>query len=114
MDKCAPFGVQPHLPYHQSESQLSGRLISIGARHPLPFLEKFLAELENDEDLHSVLDPVLIDNSEESGKYCESAGRNGRSFPFFQVQPVDDQPPSDGLGTVFNPGRIAYFSANRA
>jgi predicted O-methyltransferase YrrM len=56
---------------------------------------------------------VMSDNSQQSPKLREFAARIGKTFLFFQDQPVDHWWPGDGIGTVFSPGKTTYFPGEK-
>lgn len=54
---------------------------------------------------------VLSDNSQQTSKLLEFAQRLGRSFLFFQDQPLNHWWPGDGIGAAFVSGKKTYFPA---
>ena len=52
---------------------------------------------------------VLSDNSQQSSKMREFAGRIGKSFLYFQDKPKDHWWPGDGIGAAFVPGVKTVF-----
>ncbi len=52
---------------------------------------------------------VLSDNSQQSSKLREFAGRLGKTFLYFQDQPKNHWWPGDGIGTAFTAGQTTYF-----
>jgi predicted O-methyltransferase YrrM len=54
---------------------------------------------------------VLSDNSQQTTKLLEFAQRLGRSFLFFQDQPLNHWWPGDGIGGAFVSGKKTYFPA---
>jgi predicted O-methyltransferase YrrM len=52
---------------------------------------------------------VLSDNSNQTSKLLEFAGRLGKSFLYFQDQPQDHWWPGDGVGAAFVPGVKTFF-----
>jgi hypothetical protein len=54
---------------------------------------------------------VLSDNSQQSSKLREFAGRLGKTFLYFQDQPKNHWWPGDGIGTAFTAGQTTYFPA---
>jgi len=52
---------------------------------------------------------VMSDNSQQTSKLREFAGRLGKSFLYFQDQPKDHWWPGDGIGVAFVPGRKTFF-----
>ena len=52
---------------------------------------------------------VMSDNSQQTSKMLEFAGRIGKSFLYFQDQPKDHWWPGDGIGAAFVPGTRTFF-----
>jgi len=56
---------------------------------------------------------VMSDNSQQTSKMFEFAGRIGKTFLYFQDQPKDHWWPGDGIGAAFVPGVKTFFPDNR-
>jgi len=52
---------------------------------------------------------VMSDNSQQTSKLLEFSKRIGRSFLYFQDQPLNHWWPGDGIGAAFLPGQRCYF-----
>lgn len=52
---------------------------------------------------------VMSDNSQQTDKMFEFAERIGKSFLYFQDQPLDHWWPGDGIGAAFVPGMKTFF-----
>jgi predicted O-methyltransferase YrrM len=52
---------------------------------------------------------TMSDNSQQTTKLLEFSKRIGRSFLYFQDQPLNHWWPGDGIGAAFIPGRRYYY-----